>query len=152
VLARALRTWRKSSLERFVVDLRGNTGGSEALVERLVSALQKEPRLKSGNLQVLTDGSVFSAAAVAAWRLRDEAGAMLVGEACGASVNHIGSVEEVRLPSGRAASFGTQIHIVNAADPDDFTSPILPDLEIRLTHEDVLRGDDPVLAAALGKE
>ncbi len=150
VLARALRAFRESRLERFVVDLRGNTGGSEALVDRLVSALQKEPRLeRAGRLLVLTDGAVFSAAAVAAWRLRHDAGAFLVGEACGASVNHIGAVEDIRLPSGRIASYGTQVHIINRADPQDFSSPILPDLEVRLRHRDVLKGDDPVLAAAL---
>ncbi len=183
VLARAMKIWRNSRLERFVVDLRGNTGGSEALVERLVSALQKDPRLGSGkpgppervprpggggpggdvegakrpggppriHIWVLTDGAVFSAAAVAAWRLRHEAGARLVGEACGASANHFGNVEDVRLPSGRVAGFGTQIHIINAEAPDDFTSPIRPDIEIQLSHEDVLRGKDSVLAAALGE-
>ena len=151
VLAGALKTFQKSRLERLVVDLRGNTGGSEALVDRLVSALQKEPRLKGvGNLLVLTDGAVFSAAAVAAWRLRHEVGAFLVGEPCGASANHIGAVEDVRLPSGRIASYGTQVHIINQADPEDFSSPILPDLEVRPTHRDILKGIDPVLAAALG--
>lgn len=151
VLARAMKAFRKSGLERFVVDLRGNTGGSEELVDRLISTLQKEPRLrKPGNLLALTDGAVFSAAAVAAWRLRHEAGALLVGEASGASANHIGAVEEIRLPSGRIASFGTQVHIINPSAPDDFKSAIPPDLEIRLTHEEVLKGRDPVLEAALG--
>ena len=150
VLAGAMKAMRESGLERLVVDLRGNTGGSEALVDRLVSALMKEPRLRvAGRLVVLTDAAVFSAAAVAAWRLRHDAGALLVGETCGASANHIGAVEDIRLPSRRTASYGTQIHIINQAAPDDFKSPILPDLEVRLTHEDVLKGRDPVLEAAL---
>ena len=137
-------------LDRLVVDLRGNTGGSEILVDRLVSTLQKEPRLRvAGNLLVLTDGAVFSAAAVAAWRLRYDAGALLVGEACGASANHIGAVDDIRLPSGRSASYGTQIHIINKADPEDFSSPILPDLEVRPTHAEIFMGRDPVLEAAL---
>lgn len=147
----ALKLFRKSELHRFVVDLRGNTGGSEALADLLVSALRNEPRLIAGNLRVLTDQAVFSAAAVAAWRLRHDAGAILVGEACGASANHIGAVEDIRLPSGRIASFGTEIHIINQSAPDDFSSPILPDLEVRITHQDVLNGNDPVLAAALDR-
>ncbi len=151
VLAGALKAIRESGAERLLVDLRGNTGGSEALVDRLVTALQKEPRLRgAGNLVVLTDAAVFSAAAVAAWRLRHDAGALLVGQTCGAGANHIGAVEDIRLPSGRIASFGTQIHIINEAAPEDFKSPILPDLEARLTHRDVLKGRDPVVEAALG--
>lgn len=151
VLASALKAFQKEGLERFVVDLRGNTGGSEDLVDRLVSALQKELRLgASGKLLVLTDGAVFSAAAVAAWRLRHDVGAILVGEPCGASANHIGAVEDLRLPSGRVASFGTRIHIIDQAGPEDFSSPIRPDLEVRLTHADVIKGRDPVLEAALG--
>lgn len=150
VLAGAMKAFRESKLERLVVDLRGNTGGSEALVDRLVAALKKEPGLRSaGNLRVLTDGAVFSAAAVAAWRLRHDAGALLVGEACGAGANHIGAVEDLRLPSGRYASYGTQIHIIDQSAPADFKSPIKPDLEIRITHEDVLKGRDPVLETAL---
>ena len=145
-----MKTVRDRDLSRMVVDLRGNTGGSEALVNKLIDALCKEPRLRGhGHLLALIDGGVFSAAAVAAWRLRQDAGAILVGESCGAGPNHVGAVADIQLPSGRIASFGTEIHIIDARNPDDFSSPIRPDLAVHLTHADVLVGSDPVLDAAL---
>lgn len=149
-LNQAMHVFRERHLSRMVVDLRGNTGGSEALVNRLVDALGKEPSLNvHGHLLALTDGAVFSAAAVAAWKLRHLDGAILVGEPCGAGPNHVGAVVDIGLPSGRIASFGTEVHIIDEKHPDEFAAPIVPDHEIHLTHSDLVSGRDPVLDAAL---
>lgn len=148
-LRKALGEYRRRGLKRVVVDVRGNTGGSDALVDTLVRTLKR--RLGPGDsLAVLIDGGVFSAGAVAAWRLRHDVGARLVGEACGAGANHVGLVEDFKLPSGRVIRFGTELHVIDQGHPEDFSSPIPPDREIRARHEDGIRGLDPVLAEALG--
>ncbi len=146
----ALQQVRSRRLTRVVVDLRGNTGGQEALVDQLVLALQASPGLnRTGGLVALTDGSVFSSGAVAAWRLRHELGAALIGDACGAAVNHVGSVIDIELPSGRIAWFGTELHVIDTEHPEDFTSPITPDVHLPLRHADLLQGKDPALDRAL---
>lgn len=148
-LRQALGAYRQMGLKRVVVDLRGNSGGSDDLVNTLVKTLQK--RLgPNPTLTALIDGEVFSAGAVAAWRLKHDLGARLVGEACGAAANHVGVVEDFKLPSGREISFGTEIHLIDKEHPDDFASPILPDWEVKRRHEDWIRSRDPVLAEALG--
>ena len=89
------------------------------------------------------------AAAVAAWRLRHDVGARLLGEPCGASVNHVGAVQEVKLPSGRGFWFGSEIHVIDKAHPDDFSSPIVPDVTVAERHADRSKGSDLVMARAL---
>lgn len=148
-LAEALATASRAGARRMVVDLRGNTGGREAMVDKLLEALRRARGFKGG-IFVLTDGAVFSAAAVAAWRLREEAAATLVGEACGAEANHVGAVRHVHLPSGRKLRFGTELHIIDRAHPQDLQTPIRPDIEVRTSHVDWARGRDPVMEAALG--
>lgn len=148
-LRQALAAYPRSGLKRVVVDLRGNRGGSDDLAEILTKTLKKA--LHPGDtLTALIDGEVFSAGAVAAWRLRHDADARLVGEACGASANHVGAVEDFKLPSGREITLGTEIHVIDAAHPCDFSSPILPDLEIKRDYAAWAEGRDPVLAGALG--
>lgn len=148
-LREALGKYRRLGLKRVVVDLRGNTGGRDNLVDTLVRTLYQ--RLgPADTLTTLIDGDVFSAGAVAAWRLKHDAGARLVGEACGAGANHVGVVEDFKLPSGREISFGTEIHVIDKEHPGDFASPILPDREVKRSHGGWIRGQDPVLAEALG--
>ncbi len=146
-LRRALAEIRRRGGARIVVDLRGNTGGKESLVDALIEELGRLPRRV--RRFALIDGAVFSSGAVAAWRLKHELGATLVGEACGASANHIGSVDTFTLPSGREARFGSEIHIIDPGHPEDFSSPILPDIPRNLSHADRASSRDPVLEAAL---
>lgn len=146
-LRRALAEhWRRGGT-RIVVDIRGNTGGKESLVDALIQELGRLPR--KVRRFALIDGAVFSSGAVAAWRLKHEIGATLVGEACGASANHIGNLETFTLPSGREARFGTEIHIIDPENPEDFSGPILPDFPRSLSYADGSSGRDPVLEAAL---
>lgn len=150
LLTKGLKMARRKGVVRVVVDLRGNMGGRDSMAETMVAALRRDARPgRRGPLLVLTDGSTFSAGAVMAWRLRHDAGALIVGEACGASANHVGAVEDFRLPSGRKSSFGSEIHIIDKAHPEDFSSPILPDRKVGLNHADKIHGRDPILEEAL---
>ncbi len=84
-------------IECFTLDLRGNMGGNDRIIQPLINYLKTEPSLKK---QVLVDRAVQSAALFV---LNDmtRLGARVLGTEIGSSLNHIGNNQRLELPSGR---------------------------------------------------
>ncbi len=81
----------------FILDLRGNMGGNDHIIQPLIGYLKTQPTLEK---QVFVDRAVQSAALFA---LNDmtKLGAKVFGTAIGSSLNHIGNNNRFELPSSR---------------------------------------------------
>jgi hypothetical protein len=134
----------ESHARRLIIDLRRNQGGDLDRFRRLLLPMLKSSAAinRKGGLYVITGPGTFSAAAVNALDLRNEANAILAGRPTGIRPNHFGEHREFRLPnSGLLVSYSTQFHRFAA----DIDSAVVPDRQIEPTWEEFRVGRDPVM-------
>lgn len=138
----------KQQLEKLIIDIRFNGGGSELVAQPLFRALESHPRLKKGQLFVLIGNKTFSSAKGAALQLRSKTDAILVGSPIPQCPNSFGEVRKFKSPNfGIPVYYSTKFFIkLPGADDQDRISP---DLLVPTTITDWKTGHDPVLEAAL---
>jgi hypothetical protein len=133
-------------VERIVIDLRFNGGGSSIVLYPILAGLRSRPSLAS-HLYVLIGPGTFSSAEDNAVELRHEFGAVLVGEPAGGKVNSYGEVRSFTLPnSGLHVQYSTRFFKLST-DGDPWM--LEPDIRVPRTLDDALAGRDLVLDAAL---
>jgi hypothetical protein len=144
---RAFAVADTQAVEKLVVDLRGNSGGNNYLVQPLLHALiRHEATNQAGRLFVITDRGTFSAAVNLAARIERHTHAMFVGEPPSARPNLYGDPESFTLPASgiRVAVSGLYWQ---ESDPRDDRPWIRPDLPVRLSFDQYATGRDPALEA-----
>jgi len=144
-----LRAVDENPIDRFVIDVRNNTGGNSALIQPLLAALQQ--RYTAGTLSpsvklsVIIGKETFSSGLLNALELKAAPVTTLVGEPTGGKPNHYGNVGSLVLPrSGLRLSYSTRF----------FSSPITtpsldPDVRVPFTSSAFFENRDPFLDAAL---
>lgn len=140
----------RSSARRLVIDLRRNQGGDFDRFRQLLLPVIKARAAvnRKGGLYVITGPGTFSAAAVNALDLRNEANAILVGAPTGIRPSHYGDHGDFRLPnSGLRVSYSTRYH--RFGDADD--SALVPDQHVEPTWAEFRAGRDPVMEWILSR-
>jgi hypothetical protein len=142
-----LQSVSASPIDRVIVDLRSNPGGDSTITSPLISGLKSRPELSSrGRLHVLTSRRTASSGGRAALEMRQQLGAILVGEPTAFKPNCYGEVRPFTLPNSRiAVSYSTRYYDKVAGDPPSLE----PDVPIEGSYDDYLHGRDVVLDAAL---
>lgn len=137
-------------VERFVIDLRRNGGGSEALLMPLISELRSRPAInRKGRLFVVVGRGTYSSAAQNAMTLKQSTQAVVVGEPTGQKPNHYGEVKTFRLPnSGLEVTYSTVFWKSVDGDPPAF----MPDVMAEPSFADFSSGRDTALTAILNYE
>lgn len=136
------------TVQRVIVDLRFNGGGTSSAVNPLLQALKARPAMNAkGRLYVLTGGGTYSAAMIAAHKFRSQLKAILVGEPPGNKPNHYGDINSFLLPSSKLKVTYSTKHIIlmRGVDPESLE----PDILVPSTLADYLEGRDRVLETAL---
>jgi hypothetical protein len=143
----ALAAGDREHVERWIVDLRRNSGGMNRVIRPLTEGLAG--RSAHQPVFVLIGGGTFSAAIENAMELQTKVHATLVGEPTGGKPNIYANPKTLTLPNSRLnVQYSTTfVRHVSDADP----SAIEPDIRVSATLADVLAGRDPVLDAALAK-
>jgi hypothetical protein len=133
--------------ERIIIDLRFNGGGDETVIWPLWQALEKSERFSDpGDIIGLISRQTFSSAMSNSHQLRDNCGAVLIGEPTGGKPNHFGQLSRFPLPnSGLTISHSTRWFQKVEGDPD----AVHPDILIPWRSGPVFSGEDPVMEAAL---
>lgn len=130
---------------RLVIDLRQNGGGNSTVLDPMIEALRNHPL--GDDVVVLIGQRTFSSAVLNAIALRDELGAVLVGQPAASAASHFGEVETFTLP----ASGAVIAYSVTYFDRGE-TGALMPDVEVAFTGEDYETSTDPQLDAALNLE
>jgi hypothetical protein len=136
------------TIDRVIIDLRFNGGGSSGIVKPLIDGLRSRPMLNArGHLYTLISGHTYSSAMFAAVALHNDLHAILVGEPTGNKPNHYGQVSSFELPNSKLkVQYSTKhFYLIHNADPPSLN----PDIYVLCSLEDYLAGRDPVLDAAL---
>lgn len=135
---------------RIIIDLRFNGGGDETVIWPLWQALEDSDRFSEpGDIIGLISRQTFSSAMSNAHQLRDNCGAILIGEPTGGKPNHFGQLSRFPLPnSGLTISHSTRWFQKVEGDPD----AVHPDVLIPWRSGPLFAGEDPVMEAALNYE
>jgi hypothetical protein len=136
------------TVQRVVVDLRFNGGGTPEIANPLEDGLKSRPALHAkGHLYALIGWHTYSAAMDEAVVFRMRLHAILVGEPAGNKPNHYGQAESFTLPNSKLeVQYTTRyVHKIRDADPLSLD----PDIVVPYSLNDFLAGRDPVLEAAL---
>ena len=128
--------------DRFVVDVRSNTGGNSAVVQPLITGLKQ--RSLAGRLYALIGRQTFSSGVMAALDLKS-AGAILAGESTGGKPNSYGDVKTFRLPASNVLVYHSTKHFTGIANADP--ASLEPDMRIDVSADDFFNQRDPVLDA-----
>jgi hypothetical protein len=137
-------------VQRVIVDLRFNEGGSSGILQPLVKGLKSRPALSGkGHLYALIGSETFSSAMFAAMDFRDGLHAALVGEPTSNKPNHYGEQENFYLPNSHLVVHYATKHFQLMPDADPPT--LAPDILVPYSLNDFLTGRDPVLEAVLGQ-
>ncbi len=135
-------------VQRVIVDLRFNGGGSSLVIEPLVEGLRARGALSSrSHLYALIGPGTFSSGLMAAMDFHREFNAILVGEPLAEKLNSYGEVRVLTLPNSHVTvNYSTKFfELGNSND-----APTLePDIFVSRSFADALTGRDPVLEAAL---
>ena len=136
-------------VQRLIVDLRFNAGGSGGVLQPLLNGLKSRPALTArGHLYVFISGQTFSSGLMAAMDFRGRFHAILLGGPTGNKPNHYGEQENFVLPNSHLLVHYATKHFRLMPDADPPT--LAPDLLVPYSLNDFLTGRDPVLEAALG--
>ncbi len=137
---------RAHPTDRFVVDLRRNSGGQLENASLFLVQLMQYPEFReSGRLFVLTSNRTYSSAVYLASVLR-KMGASLIGEPTAQGPNFYMSPREFTLPNSGLRGYYSAVYLETV---EETASTIEPDLWIELSANDYFNGNDPILWAAL---
>jgi hypothetical protein len=139
-------TFDAQPVERLIVDLRNNPGGSSSILEPFLrSGLARAGRLSGIRVALITGRATYSSAAMNAIDLH-QGPTISYGEATGADTSHYGQVSTLVLAnSGLSIDHSTRYYSYPALPP----GPLLPDVPVPIYSTDYFARHDPVVAAIL---
>ncbi|HEX4953556.1 MAG TPA: hypothetical protein VF017_09220 [Thermoanaerobaculia bacterium] len=135
--------------QRVIVDLRGNEGGWYVLTNALAGILASIPSLgEPGRVVVLIGPETTSAGVALATQLELATEAFFVGGPTGSSPNVYGTYRPEQLPHSKIY-FRVSSRRLVLSPPEDDRRALFPDLPVPERLEDLRRGRDAALEAAL---
>lgn len=141
----------KLNVSQVVVDLRNNFGGNSKLLEPFIQGLRDWIRNDdSHRLFVIIGRDTFSSALLNAYSLKNDASAILLGEASGGKPNCYGEVQYLELLNSRLRiRYSTKYYDIIE---DNSQESLFPDMKFDVRFNDYIRSRDPVMEYILNGE
>lgn len=135
-------TIENNPIEKFIFDLRFNSGGSSLQGRKLIEKLSECEKVNErGKLFVILGRRTFSSAIINAMNFKNLTKAIFVGEETSGSPNHYGEVKSMILPkSGLIVNYSTKY----IKTTDENIQTLKPDINIELSYSEYMQGIDPV--------
>jgi hypothetical protein len=139
----------KSPVDRFVLDLRNNGGGNNALNKPILLGIIRHTAIdQKGKFFAIIGRETFSAAMNLANRLEMFTNVTFVGEPTGGRPNSYGDNTPIVLPNSRLRVFASTLYWQDQ-DPRDNRPWIAPRIAADLSSRDYIQGHDPALEAIM---
>lgn len=146
-----LKDIKMSKVDKVVIDLRNNFGGNSRLLESFIQDL-KNWLLEDDRRRLFTiiGRDTFSSALLNAYSLKNDAGAILVGEASGGKPNCYGEVLFLELLNSKLRiRYSTKYYDIIV---DDSQESLFPDMKFDIKFDDFIKCKDPVMEYILNGE
>jgi hypothetical protein len=144
-LAQLDQTLAQPGVQRLVVDMRNNTGGSAAILDPWIQKIAAGRFNAKGRLYVIVGRATFSAAMEATDMFHDQTQAIFVGEDTGGKPQFLLRRGDFGLPY-----FGIRVSFSNGYEHAKDPGPTLvPDIPTPVTFQNYSNGVDPALDAIL---
>lgn len=137
-----LEVLKEGKVEKFVIDLRHNSGGSSLQGTEFATKL-KEAGVKA-DIYVIIGEQTFSSAIINAIHFKYYNNAILVGEPTRGKPNHFGEVKSFKLPNSQLQVWYSSNYFQMV---EEDTDSLYPDITVKTTYSDFVRGVDTVLEA-----
>ena len=133
-------------VNKFIFDIRDNSGGDSKFIEPLIEGLSKSKINRRGKLFCLIGRKTFSSAILNAAKIKRDTQAIFVGEPTSGKPCHYGQVESMKLPYSKMR---VQYSTKYCGHGDMDLATLIPDIVVQLSSEDFFAGKDPVLETVL---
>jgi hypothetical protein len=132
------------NVDKLVIDLRNNLGGNSQLLDEFIKDIEHCEKInKKGHLYVVTGRETFSSALLNLFSLKGKTKAIFIGEPTGGKPNCYGEVEKFKLKnSGITICYSTKYY---RTIQNDRLLDFLPDINLEVSIDDFLLGNDPCL-------
>lgn len=147
----ALAEIQSLNISKVVVDLRNNFGGNSKLLEPLIQGI-KDWTGDNDNRRLFTiiGRDTFSSALLNAYSLKNDASAILLGEASGGKPDCYGEVQYIELLNSRLRiRYSTKYYDIIE---DESQESLFPDIKFDIRFNDYIRSRDPVMEYILNGE
>jgi hypothetical protein len=136
-------------IDRFVIDLRWNTGGNNYLNKPLLLGIIKSPKIdQRGKLFAIIGRRTFSAAQNLVNDLQKYTNVLFVGEPTASNPNFYGDATTIVLPNS-AINVGVSTLWWQDLDPRITRSWTAPDIAVEIASEDYKSNNDPAMKLIL---
>lgn len=139
------------NISKVVVDLRNNFGGNSKLLEPFIQGI-KDWTGDNDNRRLFTiiGRDTFSSALLNAYSLKNDASAILFGEASGGKPDCYGEVQYIELLNSRLRiRYSTKYYDIIE---DESQESLFPDIKFDIRFNDFIRSRDPVMEYILNGE
>jgi len=131
-----------NKIDKFIIDLRNNTGGDSSLMTDLAEKLSNiETLKKSDNIFVLIGRETFSSGVFACIDLKNCLSPIFIGEPTGGNVNGYGDIKFLTLPNSKLkVSYSTKLFTLS----NMYDSNFMPDVNVEQSFDNYIKGIDDV--------
>jgi uncharacterized protein (TIGR03437 family) len=159
--ADVLAAFDANRVDTLVIDLRGNTGGDDALIDPLIDGVEQRMPAASANpyfrIYEVIDKGTFSSGSMDAMKIKSQIAAggpgnmlTVIGEPTGGATGGPGNVQPFALPgSGIPGQYSTKM--IGAPPGIPLGPAFLPDVPVARRSTDLFARYDPVLGAILAR-
>lgn len=135
-----LKAIDNNNIDKFIVDLRNNTGGDSSLMTSLVKKLSSIDILKD-KIYVMIGRQTFSSGVFAAVDFMNQTNAVFYGEPTGGNVNGYGNIKSLILPNSKLEiAYSSKYFNLS----DKYKEGFIPDVEVDQSYDDYIKGIDDV--------
>lgn len=137
-----LQVLDKNNVDKLIVDMRDNGGGSSSILEPFIEEVKKRSINDKKKLFVIVGRRTFSSAILNSIDFKNETNATFVGEPTGGKPNHYGEVKGFRLPNTKMQiSYSTKYFTNSKEDTPSF----MPDILVEPSISDFINKKDSIL-------
>ncbi len=131
-----------NKIDKFIIDLRNNTGGNSSLMADLAEKLSNiETLKKSDNIFVLIGRETFSSGVFACIDLKNCLSPIFIGEPTGGNVNGYGDIKFLTLPNLKLkVSYSTKLFTLS----NMYDSNFMPNVNVEQSFDNYIKGIDDV--------
>lgn len=128
--------------EKFIIDLRNNSGGNSAILKPFLEKLKTNYLNKKGSLYILIGKKTFSSSLMNAIDLKRNYNSILIGEPTSGNVNHYGETRGFYLPNSKIIIGYSTKYWENWKD---YFGPLIPDVPINYSIENYKNNIDEAI-------